>query len=723
MINLLPPAAIRVACLIGLGASAWLAPRACGDDRPNVIVVLADDLGFSDLGCYGSSIPTPNLDALAETGARFSAFYTSARCCPSRASLMTGLHPHQAGIGSFATRQPRKAWGPAYTGHLLPDCVTLAEVLGDAGYSTWMVGKWHMGIPGPIERGFQHYFGYKNYLAYAEDQWDPESYVRLPEDEPAELDVDEDGFYATDVFNDYALEFLKQARSDDRPYFLYLAHSSPHFPVQAPEDSIDRHMDLFRQGWDELREERLAKQKSLELFDESVTLPPLSLVPVDDEEITNGYGGQPNPPWDSLDADRQEDLARRGATFAAMVEHVDRGIGKIVEDLRAHDELDNTLLIFLSDNGACYEWGPFGFDGPSRQGITKLHTGDELARFGQAGTYSAYGSGWANLGNTPLNMYKHFCHEGGIASPLLIHWPAGTEASGDWVHTPAHLMDVMPTVLEATGAVYPDTRDDIDITPVEGVSVLPMIAGEETAQRALAFEHQEARGLRRGKWKLTWGKRQPDEVTWELFDLEIDRSEQNDLSEQYPELTAELTTLWEDWAKRVGAAPFQEPSQAEDADGGNDDSSGQASPESDTTDDGSPRIKNRTITINAQVRSDLPKGVVVAQGGREHGYAVHFDLGRPIFDVRIGGKVTRLSGRQVVIGRIDLTATLDQDEMSLSVLGGENLTAKSPGLIPVDPQDAISIGLDVRTAAGDYEAPHPFVGRVIDVDVSTGKTD
>lgn len=529
------------------------------DGRPNVIVILADDLGFSDLGCYGGEIPTPNLDRLAAGGAKFSAFYTSARCCPSRASLMTGLHPHQAGIGSFATERPEEGFGLAYTGHLLPSCVTLAELLGDAGYSTWMVGKWHMGHPGPIKRGFQNYFGYKNLLAYAADQWTPAEYVRLPERTKPELELNQEGFYATDAFTDYALEFLKQARTQRRPYFLYLAHSSPHFPVQAPQEAIDRHVEAYRRGWDVLREERFARQKALGLVDAKAELPPRSLVPVDGPKISNDFSGEQNPAWSELPADRREDLARRMATFAAMVEHVDAGVGRVLEDLQSNGELENTLILFLSDNGACYEWGPFGFDGPSRKGITTLHTGEALRNMGQAGTHSAYGSAWANLCNTPLRSYKHFCHEGGIASPLLVHWPNGVKTSDKWNDTPSHLMDIVPTVLEAAGATYPSSRDGQKITPVEGVSLLGTLNGTPLPERTLAFEHQEARGLRLGHWKLAWGKRMPTSPTWELYNLAEDRFEQHDLARDEPGVTQELIAEWEAWARHVGAKPFAKP--------------------------------------------------------------------------------------------------------------------------------------------------------------------
>jgi len=522
--------------------------------RPNVLIVLADDLGYSDLGCYGGEVPTPNLDRLAAAGVRFSACYNSARCCPTRASLMTGLYPHQTGIGSFATDRPNPDKGPAHLNHLNDRCVTLAELLGAAGYSTSMVGKWHMNVPGPIARGFERFYGYIRH--YAKPQWKPSEHRRLPEGTPEELRYAEGEFYATDVFTDYALEFLRQARDDGRPWFLYLAHSSPHFPIQAPAESIDRHVDTYRRGWDALRAERLERMKRLGLIDGSLELPPRSEVPVDGPKVTNGYSGEPNPAWDDLPADRREDLARRMATYAAMVDHVDRGVGRLLADLEANGELDNTLIVFTSDNGACYEWGPFGFDGPSRQGVTKLHRGDELGAIDQPGSYHAYGSAWAMLCNTPLAMYKHFCHEGGVRSPLIVHWPARVQHRGDLVRYGAHVMDVVPTVCAATGAAYPAQHDGHDVQPLEGVSLLPALAGEALPDRRLFFEHQGARGVRDGDWKLVWGKRQPDKVRWELYNLADDVAEQRDLAAEHTALVDRLAADWLRWARRVNVYPF-----------------------------------------------------------------------------------------------------------------------------------------------------------------------
>ena len=671
------------------------------DDRPNVLIVLADDLGYSDLGCYGSEIPTPNLDQIAENGTRFKSFYTSARCCPSRASLMTGLHPHQAGIGSFAFHAPQTNKGPAFTGHLLPNCVTLAEILGDVGYSTWMVGKWHMGIPGPIERGFQNYYGFKNFLAHSEDQWDPEKYARLPENIKPELKYNKNEFYVTDVFTDYACEFLDQSSKNDKPFFMYLAYSSPHFPIHAPKESIDKNFSTYMKGWDVLRAKRLEKQKKLGMFGPDVKLPPRSLVPVDRNDIANGYSGKPNPAWNDLDKDRQKDLARRMATFAAMVEHVDTGVGKVITKLKETGKLDNTLIFFLSDNGACYEWGPFGFDGPSRQGYTKLHKGEELEKIGQPGTHQSYGSAWANLGNTPLNMYKHFCHEGGIASPLLISWPKELKNTGGWTKVPAHLMDIVPTVLEATGASYPEFRDMMKIQPMEGESLLNAVKGKTVDTRMIPFDHQEAHGMRWGQWKLVWGKRQPTPVTWELYNLDIDPSEQNNIADQHPVIVKKMVTEWEKWAVKVGVEGFWKGNEIKDP---------------------SPEIANKDIHVSVEFRIDDngKGGVIISHGGNRFGYALHIKNGIPVFDVRIEGHITSIEWPEQVKSSNRIEAALTKDTMLISVNDLPAVSIKSPGLIPVQPLDPMTVGEDTDSAAGNYDSPNIFEGTIIYTRVVSG---
>ncbi len=526
--------------------------RAFANDRPNIIVILADDLGYSDLGCYGGEIRTPNIDALGAGGVRFTQLYNSARCCPSRASLITGLYPSQAGIGDFTTNQPSKTRGPGYLGRLSESCATIAEVLKPAGYGCYYVGKWHMHPEtGPIKRGFDEFYGYTR--GHSHDQYDADYYIRLPEGRKKEIDPPAQDYYATDVFNQYALEFIRKGQNSDKPWFLFLGHSSPHFPVQAPAERADKYDEVYRRGWDVLRSERFRRMQKIGLVDgERWKFTPRSIVPVDRDDIANGFSGKPNPAWDSLDKDRQLDLARRMAVFAAMVETVDQGVGQIVEHLQQTGDLDNTLILFLSDNGACYEWGPFGFDGTSRKGTTTLRTGDDLQKIGGRGTHQSYGSAWANLGNTPFQLYKHFTHEGGISTPFIAHWPAGIGQPNIWVREPAHLMDVMPTLMEVAKAKYPDELRGNAITPLEGTSLLPAMRGQTLPDRSIGFDHQAAHALRSGDWKIVWSKRMPHELKWELYNLAEDRCELNDLAEKFPGRVKSMADEWEAWAQHVG---------------------------------------------------------------------------------------------------------------------------------------------------------------------------
>ncbi len=534
--RLLLATTVAISPLAAIGSAA-------AAERPNVLLVLLDDLGYSDLGCYGGELPTPNIDRLGQGGLRFTGMTTSARCCPSRAALLTGLYPGQAGIPNFG-------------GSINSQCVTLAEVLGDSGYQTYAVGKWHVGGgPAlPTNRGFGEYYGFAG--GHSEDQWSPNKYQRLPQGRKPEIEFGQGKFYATDAFTAYALEFIQQAeKNKDKPWFLYLAHSAPHFPLQAPMRTVKPLLDVYRQGWDALREKRFERMKEIGLINhDGWKLTARSLVPVDQDNIANGYSGKPNPEWQSLSEDRREDLASRMAIYAAMVKHVDDGMGRIVEHLKKSGNYDNTLILILSDNGACYEWGPFGFDKASRAGITHLYQGEALQTMGGPGSYMAYGSGWANLGNTPFRLYKHFTHQGGIASPFIVHWPQGVKAPGRWVRDLAHLMDIMPTLAALAQATYPKTRNGKSILPMEGVSLTKVFQpGGALEPRSIGYSHEGARALHKGKWKLVQGKRFPAKAEWELYDMDADPCETNDLAPTNPQVVADLAKEWSAWAARAQA--------------------------------------------------------------------------------------------------------------------------------------------------------------------------
>jgi arylsulfatase len=528
---------MAAAAMAGCAGIAGAAPN-----RPNILLIVADDLGWSDPGCYGGEIETPNLDKLARGGVRFTQFYNMARCCPSRASILTGLYPHQVGMGNMTSAQPRSDF-PGYAGVLNDRNTTIPEVLKAAGYSTWMAGKWHLGAPGPVARGFDEYYG----MVHGFDSfWDRSKYTRLPKGR-SERSYPEGEFYATDAITDYALDFLTEARKRDQPFLFYLAYNAPHFPLHAPERMIDKYVPIYEQGWDRIRELRHARMKELGVVSRTLPLTPRSEIPPNRFNRQTGWAGRSNPPWDSLEPDRQKDLARRMATFAAMVEIMDRNIGRVIEALRSHRELDNTVVLFTSDNGACAEWDPWGFDissGPQNV----LHRGTELRQIGQPGSYQSYGSGWANASNTPWRLYKHYAQEGGISSPFIAHWPAGVARRNAIESEPGHIIDLMPTCVELAAAAYPSS-----MPAMEGRSLLPAIRGGRLPIRPLFWEHEGNRAVRSGKWKaVAAGPAGP----WELFDMEADRTELHNLAAKHPERVRQMVAEWEQWARRTGVIPW-----------------------------------------------------------------------------------------------------------------------------------------------------------------------
>ena len=508
-------------------------PPAWSKERPNILYVLADDLGFSDLGCFGGEIDTPVLDSLAAGGVRLTQFYNTGRCCPSRASLLTGQYPHRVGLGHMTTNDLGQ---PGYRGVVSRDAKTIAEMLGPAGYRCFMSGKWHLGTPDPTQHGFEEFYGT---LVSAKRFFDPTHLIRLPEGRAARKYPD-GSFYATDAVTDHALDFLQLARqTPDQPWFLYLAYNAPHFPLHAPPQEIAKYANRYHDGWDELRRERLKRMKELGIVSASTELSPRS--------TWRNYGETKigtNPAWDTLDADRRADLARRMAIYAAMIDRLDQQLGRVIDDLKLAGELDNTLIVFTSDNGACFEWDPFGFDiVSSNQNI--LHTGKKLESMGSAGTFHSVGSGWANASNTPWRMYKHFNHEGGIASPGIVHWPAGLSATpGSLVDTPGHLIDLFPTALAAAETDYSGKL------PLPGLDLIEQI--RQPSERVLFFEHQGNRAVRSGRWKLVAFDDQP----WELYDFELDRTEVNDLATDYPDRVRQLESAWESWGEANQVTPL-----------------------------------------------------------------------------------------------------------------------------------------------------------------------
>jgi arylsulfatase len=488
---------------------------------------MSDDMGYSDLGCYGGEIDTPQLNRLAENGLRFTQFYNSGRCCPTRASLLTGLHPHQTGIGWMTNTPENPTFCDqgefGYRGVLNRQCVTIAEVLKPAGYQTLMVGKWHVGQPDrslwPLARGFDRYYGI---LSGAANYFRPTAPRGITEGEDP-VTVDDEDYYLTDRLTDRAIEFIQEANRE-KPFFLYVAYTTPHWPLHAPPQVVEKYRDKYRQGWDELRRSRYQRMIEMGIIDENWKLSP--------------RGGRP---WDNVRPARQIDMAERMAVYAAQVDNLDQNIGRLVEALRAMGQLDDTLLIFLNDNGACAEGGDMG--GGRREQINQP----------DSPLFVTYGRCWANASNTPLRRYKHFTHEGGIATPLIVHWPIGIADRGSLRDQPGYLPDLMATFVDVSGAAYPSFFNGNAIPPLEGVSLTGTFRNEPAAERLMFWEHEGHRAVRKGPWKAVSLTR---DGPWELYNLDDDRTEMNDLADQRPDLVEEFIEAWDTWSWRAHVQPY-----------------------------------------------------------------------------------------------------------------------------------------------------------------------
>ncbi len=550
---------------MGLGAAALAAPGCAGSPRlrarnyrrPNIILIMADDMGYSDIGCYGGEIDTPNLDGLAAKGVRFTQFYNTARCCPTRASLTTGLYQHQAGVGHMMNDKGYDA----YRGDLNNRCVTIAEVLKLAGYSTYMSGKWHVTKSvkpdgpkhnWPRQRGFDRFFGT---IHGAGSFYDPNSLTR----DNTQI-VPDEGFYYTNAISDNAARFIAEhkSRSADAPFFMYVPYTAPHWPMHALPKDIAKYKGRYDGGWDAMRAERHKRMIKIGLVKKEWKITPR------DEAV---------PAW--ADAKDKEWFARRMEVYAAMVDCLDQGVGRIIAQLKETGDFENTLIFFLADNGGCAE--EYGSRGavkpdPSKPVVLKPMGENELQTRmqpthtrdgrpvrtgygvmpGPADTYIAYGKPWANASNTPFRRYKHWVHEGGISTPLIVHWPAQIKSRDKLRHQPGHLIDIMATCVDVARAEYPSEYKGNKITPMEGKSLVPAFGNKPIEREAIYWEHEGNRAVRQGKWKLV--SRHPG--GWELYDLEADRTELDNLAQKHPEKLAELKALYESWSKRCGVQPW-----------------------------------------------------------------------------------------------------------------------------------------------------------------------
>lgn len=514
--------------------------------KPNIVLILNDDMGFSDIGCYGGEVETPHLDRLAAGGLRFSQFYNTARCSPSRASLLTGLHPHQTGVGVLTY----DFGAEGYAGNLNHRCVTIAEALKASGYRSYLSGKWHVSgnltqptDSWPMQRGFDAFYGT---IIGAGSFYDPNTLTRGNEN--IEHEAKAPGFFYTDAISDNAVEFIRAHRKahPDKPFFEYVAYTAPHWPLHAHDEDIARYKGRFDKGWDKLREERLERLVASGILDKAWPL-------------TNRDSTQ--PPWSQ--ADHKAWLLRCMEVYAAQIDRMDQGIGRILHALEDSGQLDNTLVIFMADNGACAEDIPEGVtvdELVNRLMIAKSHTrAGEPVHFGNnpdrmpgpENTYQSYGPAWANLSNAPFRMYKHWIHEGGIATPLIFHWPEGIAGRNEVRHSPGYLPDIMATVLDITETPYPRQWPARDVAPLEGHSLRPAFAKEQASRPPMFWEHEGNAAVRIGQWKLVRDYPKP----WELYDMEADRTELHDLAAKHPERVRDMAAQYEAWAKRCGVIP------------------------------------------------------------------------------------------------------------------------------------------------------------------------
>jgi len=528
------------------------------DNRPNIILIMADDLGYSDLGCYGGEINTPNLDKIAKQGLQFTQFYNISRCCPTRAALLTGMYNHAAGIGDMTTKQDDQA----YKGHLGKNTVTIAEVLKQAGYRTAMTGKWHVSntltqsnpqeqlkwlnhqkeypLFSPLEqyptkRGFEKFYGT---IWGVIDFFDPFSLVEgtIPVKNVPE------NYYHTDAINDKTAEYVREFSKDDKPFFLYVAHNAPHWPIQALPEDIAKYKDTYKDGWDAIRQRRYEKMVRLGLIDSAIT----KLSPRYPTQMS--WEDNPHKDWD----------ARAMAVHAAMVDRMDQGVGRILKTLEETGEMDNTIIVFLSDNGASSElsdrYGP-GFDRPgeTRDGRKISYATDKRVMPGPQTTFFSIGPNWANVANTPYRLWKSESLEGGIHTPMLVSWPKGIANKGVKSERVSHVMDFMATFIEVAGATYPQEYNGHQILPLEGQSFVSIFKGEhDKGHKTLFNEHEGSKYVRQDAWKLVMAK---GDKTWHLYNMASDPTELNDMAMKHPDKVKLLADMWEDWAGKHHVLP------------------------------------------------------------------------------------------------------------------------------------------------------------------------
>ncbi len=708
-----------VVCFVAITLFISIATLQSATQRPNIIVILADDVGYSDIGCFGGEIQTPNLDALAKNGLRFTQFYNTARCCPTRASLLTGLYPHQAGVGHMTVDGGHEG----YRGELNRRCATIAEVLRPAGYSTYMAGKWHVvnntdiKLNGskhnwPIQRGFDRYYGT---IVGAGNYFDPAMLTRDNTNITAFSDAEyrPARYYYTDALADQTVRFIREhhERTPDKPFFTYLAFTAAHWPLHALEEDIAKYRGKYDVGYEPIRAVRLAKMKQLGLIDQKWQPAPLK----------GDWASVSNKAWE----------ARCMEVYAAQLDRMDQGIGKVVDELRRQGTLDNTLIFYMQDNGGCAEGV-----GRARQARPRKATAAKSADYvfvnhhaphtrdgrpyrvgpdampGPEDTYIAYGEAWANVSNTPFREYKHWTHEGGISTPLIVHWPKGISASrrGKLESQPGHLIDIMATCVDVADAKYPRALGTNSITPLEGASLAPALRGKSIDRKNPIFwEHEANRAVRDGRWKLVAKENKP----WELYDMDFDRTEQHDLASAEPKRTQRLAAQWDAYAARANVLPLG--GWRDRAKGTNASAATEfALQEGDHLERGdAPNIVARGFTITARFDTAGKDGVIVAQGGTGHGFALFVEKGQLIFAVRRNNTLTRTPGVAVGAGLHTATANVTKGGMiTLRFDEAAPVSANASGLLQQMPVDGLDVGQDAGGLVGPYTESNSFEGRI-----------
>ena len=678
---------------------------------------MADDMGWSDIGCYGSEIETPNLDRLAKNGLRFTQFYNTGRCCPTRASLLTGTYPHQAGIGHMMNDTGL----PGYKGDLGTDVQTIAEVLKPAKYSTYLSGKWHVTpkvTPGssqhnwPRQRGFDRFYGT---IHGAGSFFDPNSLTRGNSliSPYADKEYEPEVFYYTDAINDHATRFINEHKGDD-PFFLYVAHTAPHWPMHALPEDMEKYKGRYDEGWEVIRQARYQRQLEMGLID-----PKWKRSPRDAE----AWKDAKNKAWE----------IRLMEAYAAMVDRLDQGLGKVIGALEKRKMLDNTLIMFIADNGGCAE-------GMGRkEGIQYKDSDPEILRpmkatdlqmdmiprrtrdgvimkqgtevmTGGADTYHGYGRAWANVSNTPFREYKHWVHEGGISTPLVAHWPKGISAKlrGKFEHQPAHLIDLMATCVDLAKADYPKEVKGEKIVPMQGVSLKPAFLGKTIKREdPIYWEHEGNRAIRMGDWKLV---AKGAHGAWQLYDLKEDRSELNDLSEKHPQRAKEMADQWEAWAIEAKAKPWpwnRKKSSFSKKKVFN------LEPDTNLPAGVAPMVAKKAFEVEIQMGKQ-GNGILVAQGGDAHGWGLSIENKVLRFFVRLNGKMESVAADQKLGDKEMKIQAMLHASGEVELYAGKRSLGRGmvSSLVKEMPQDGLQLGRDEGGRVGEYKDAFAFDGEI-----------